>query len=366
MNNSKNKRRIKVIETSGSYYDMGFQYGAACPEEINKMLDITTNVFGGRKETIALAQKYVPLYLPPTEEYAPEIVSEMKGIADGANVGFNEIFLINCHYEMGEMLDASLKPAGCTSFAASGEATKNGELIIGQNVDVFQSLKDVMVLLKRNPTKGPEFLTVTPAGSVGLLGLNSRGIGLNINMLIGKDTMSPKSGVPFFIINRKVLSCESISEAIQTIALAKRASDANYLLANDTGDIIDIEAIVDDLDIHHPEREFITHANHFETERFKSTDLVPIIVPCSYIRSHRLATLMEKQWGSLSIEVMMELLQDHNNYPNSLCAHPDPKASAPEGLGGETVVSIISYLKGRKAYITLGPPCENEYIEYEL
>jgi len=366
MNNSKNKRRVKVVEVSGSYYDMGFQYGTACPEEINKMLGITSNTFGGRKEIIALAEKYVPLYLPPTEEYAPEIVSEMKGIADGANVDFDKIFLINCHYEMTELLEVSPKPAGCTSFAASGEATKNGEFIIGQNVDHIPSFEEVMVLLKRKPAEGPEFLTVTPAGSVGLLGLNSAGIALNVNMLINRDSLSPTSGVPFFIIARKVLSCEGIAEAIQTIASAKRASSANYLLTNDTGDIIDVEATVDDLGILHPEREFFTHANHFETARFKSTDIAPVYIPSSYIRSHRLATLMGKQWGSLSIEVMMKLLQDHNDHPNSICAHPDPKAAALGQIETETMVSIVSNPKERKTYITLGPPCENEYMEYKL
>jgi isopenicillin-N N-acyltransferase-like protein len=366
MNNSKGERRIKVVEANGSHYDMGFQYGTACPEEINKMIDITCNIFGGRKEAIALVEKYVPLYLPPTEEYTPEIVSEMKGIADGANVDFNKIFLINCHYEMREYLETPLKPAGCTSFAASGEATKNGEPIIGQNVDIFQSLEEVMVLLKRKPAEGPESLAVVPAGSVGLLGLNSAGIVLNVNMLINRDSMSPTSGVPFFVISRKVLSCENVSEAVQTIASARRASDANYLLANDTGDIIDIEAMVDDLEILHPEREFFTHANHFETERFKSTDLAPVYIPSSFIRSHRLATLMGKQWGSLSIEVIMKLLQDHSNHPNSICAHPDPKEVALAGFGEGTVASIISNPKERKTYITLGPPCENEYVEYKL
>jgi len=75
---------------------------------------------------------------------------------------------------------------------------------------------------------------------------------------------------------------------------------------------------------------------------------------------------MGKQCGSLSIEVMMRLLQDHSNHPNSICAHPNPKEVALQGFGEETVVSIISNPKERKIYITLGPPCENEYIEYKL
>jgi hypothetical protein len=55
MSDSKDKRKIKVVEVSGNSFEMGFQYGAACPES-RKMLDITYQVFGGRDKARDLAE----------------------------------------------------------------------------------------------------------------------------------------------------------------------------------------------------------------------------------------------------------------------------------------------------------------------
>ena len=93
MSGNKGKRKLKVIEISGNPYETGFQYGAACPE-IRTMLDIIRQVFGGRDAVRELAEEYIPMYLPAAEAYAPEIVDEMKGMAAGAQLDFQDIFFI--------------------------------------------------------------------------------------------------------------------------------------------------------------------------------------------------------------------------------------------------------------------------------
>ena len=81
MSGNKGKRELKVVEVSGNPYEIGFQYGTACPE-IRTMLDITCQVFGGWDTVRELAEKYIPVYLPAAEEYAPEIVDEMRGLLE--------------------------------------------------------------------------------------------------------------------------------------------------------------------------------------------------------------------------------------------------------------------------------------------
>ena len=129
---------------------------------------------------------------------------------------------------------------------------------------------------------------------------------------------------------------------------------------------MDVEVTINDLDVHYTERGILTHANHFKTERFRNTDLASVIVPDSYIRSHRLDRMMKENLNTLSVDMMKKLLQDHNNYPNSICRHPDPQAALPIGKMMRTVLSVINSPKERKAYIALGNPCQNEYLEYFL
>jgi isopenicillin-N N-acyltransferase-like protein len=360
MSGSKGKRKIKVVEVSGSSYEMGFQYGTACPE-IRKALDIAYQVFGGQDAVKRLAEKYIPVYLPAAQEYAPEIVDEMKGMAAAVKLDFQDIFFLNITYEL-----SVPSVMGCTSFAAAGDATSSGEVIAGQNFDYLNLWEGVIVLLKMKPTHGPSILAVAPPGGLGLIGFNSAGISLNLNLLRNRDSLTPQGGVPSHVILRKVLTSENIGEAIGAIASAGKRSAKNYLLASDQGDIVDIEVTSDDIDIHFAERGILTHANCFKADRFKSADLAPLISPDSYIRSQRLFQLMENHHGRLSVDVMKQLLQDHNNYPNSICRHPNPRNPLPIGRMMKTLVSLIGCPRERKAYLAVGNPCENEYLEYQL
>ncbi|HEY96635.1 MAG TPA: hypothetical protein G4O16_00435 [Dehalococcoidia bacterium] len=360
MSGDKGKRKIKVVEVSGTPYEMGFQYGKACPE-IRTIIDITCQVFGGRDTVRGLAERYIPMYLPAAEAYAPEIVDEMKGMAAGAHLDFQDIFFLNITYEI-----AVPSIMGCTSFALTCEATDNGETIAGQNFDYLSMWEDSMVLLKMRPEHGPDILAIAFAGSLGLIGFNSAGISLNLNLLRNKDSLAPDGGVPAHIILGKVLTSETVNQAISIITSAGRRSAKNFLLTNDKGDIVDLEVTSDDIDVHYAEEGIFVHANHFSSSRLKSDDLAPEYWPDSYIRRQRLFQLIKNHHGSMSVGLMKLLLQDHHNDPNSICRHPDPENPLPFGRMMKTLVSLISCPKEGKAHIALGNPCQNEFLEYYL
>jgi len=353
--------KLKIIEVGGSPYDMGFQYGAACPE-IREVLAETRQMFGGPDRARDLIQEYVPKYLPAVETYAPEILEEMKGMAAGADVMLEDIMFLNITYE----ISTPSVMGGCTAFAAAGGATADGTVLAGQNFDYIEPWSKYLVALKMNPSNSPAFLAVTAAGCLGLFGLNSAGISLNLNLLKDKNSLTPSGGVPTHVILRKILSCESIGEAIAAIGSAEGRAAKNYLVTDERGDIIDIETTTTDLDIQYPERGILTHANHFKADRFKSGDLASLFIPDAYVRSYRLYQLMEGQHGKLTVELMQQLLQDHNNHPAAICRHCNPKAPLEIGRLMKTLVSIVSCPMERKAWISVGNPCENDYFEYSL
>lgn len=360
MSDNKAKRIIKVLEVGGTPYDMGFQYGAACPE-ISAVLDSMYQLFGGRDETKSIAGSYIPKYLPPAETFAPEIVEEMKGMAAGAKLDFEDIFFLNITYEL------AVPPVmGCTSFVVGPGATGSGEIYAGQNFDYLMGWQNDIVLLKMRPDRGPGILAVAPAGCLGLFGFNSAGISLNLNLLRNQASLAPDGGVPSHVILRKVLSGETLGQAIGTIASAERRSAKNYLMSSSQGDIVDVEVTADEIDVRYAEDGMITHGNHFVADRFKADDLAPLQFPDSYIRTQRLLHLMKRHRGNISAELLKQLLQDHNNYPNAVCRHPDPSNPLPIGRMMKTLVSIISCPEQQKAWIALGNPCENDYLEYSL
>ena len=71
----------------------------------------------------------------------------------------------------------------------------------------------------------------------------------------------------------------------------------------------------------YPVDNIFTHSNNFVTERFKAGDMMANCIPDSFLRVKRLDNLMRKHKGNLSADLMKELLQDHNNYPDSICRH---------------------------------------------
>jgi len=356
-------RKLRVIEVGGTPYEIGFQYGSACPE-IREVIDRTYERLGLEYETaVSLVQKYIP----PLEKFAPELLDELKGIAEGAKVGFEEICFLNIGIDIMDYQGGLL--GGCSSFAAGSGATSNGETIIGQSIDWLPATEETMLLLKIKPKEGPQILALPLGmGCLAMYGLNSEGIGLGINLVLHEASLSNSGGVAMNALVRKVLTATNMSKAIGIAASTARISPAHpllaILLASSEGDIVDVEMIPDDVGVVHPEKEILVHANHFETERFRSGDLMSVFSPDSYIRSKRLHTLMNRHYGELSVGVMKKLMQDHNNYPDSICRHVD-KTSPPDHWF-KTIVTFITNLNEQRIYIAWGNPCENEFVEYGL
>ena len=361
MTERKKSVKLKIVEVSGSHYEMGFQYGKACPE-IPDMLVMTYGLFGGREKIQGFLDTTIPVYLSHTEQYASEIVEEMRGMADGSGLAFEDILFLNITYE----ISVESVMGGCTSFAAAGEVTANGKQLAGQNIDHIEHWTDYLILLKMKPADGPEVMAVTANGCLTLTGINSAGISVNMNLLRNNESMEPKGGVPTHVILRKILMSETLGEAIYAIASAEGRSPKNYLVTSVNEGIIDVETTMTDADIQYPENGILTHANHFKAERFKSSDLAPVLVPDSYIRSQKMFHLMDEHRGNISVDLMKQFFQDHSNYPNAICRHRNPKGLLPISRIMKTLISIISCPEEQKVYIAAGNPCETEYVEYRM
>lgn len=356
-----NIKPLDVFDFKGTFYEIGCQYGEACRERIKDTVELWVGMIKGyhpeadKKEMVSIAQTFLEPY-----KDEPDLLDQIKGIAEGSEVSFEEIVLIQVAVQLVEYFPKLRKLGGCTSFAATGEATKNGETIIGQNWDWVPGSEPI--LIRVHPTKGPRFLGYTLPGMFTILGINSEGIGNNANLIV--STKSCVGVAPYGGVHQKVLQQKNLADSIGAICTTKRASADNFMMASYEGDIIDVETTQDDISVLYPEKGLIVHTNNFLTERFKSADLAAQLFPDSYLRVNRLTTLMEEHYGELSVEVMKKLLTDHNDYPDSICRHID-KEDPPE-THLFTRASIISVPKEQKMYISNGNPCENEFVEYKL
>ena len=361
----KKRKEFEIIECSGKPYDIGFQRGSACKEHIiqsiNMFMEGLRGAYGvGKEQAISFGKKFLPL----AEEFDPDQIEEFKGAAEGAEVSFDEVFILTCMFELGEyfpvLFGLPYKGGLCTSFAATGDATKGGETIAGQNIDWTPGT--TVDLLRVKPSKGPSYMTLSMGGFELDWVLNSGGLFSAVNLLLTPPERQ-RILVPYSMVFRKAMRQKCIGDAVGVIC-STRSFGMNHLLASDEGEIIDIETTPDDFNFIYPERDMIAHSNHYLVPRFRSGDIMRTIAPDSYLRVYRLRRLMEKHYSEITVETMNELLTDHADSPSSICRHIDP--DKPPALHFETLVSIIAVPKGRAMYIAYGQPCKYEYVKYAL
>lgn len=354
----KEKKTFRVIECGGTPYEIGKQYGSACKENIIQSINMHVGAYNyvyktSKEQIVSNAMKY----FQKSNDFDPYLMEMLKGQADGAGVGFEEVFTLRCALELGEYYQQIM--AFCTSFAATGDATKNGETIIGQNIDWSPDFP--LDLLKIRHADGLEQLTLAFGGVLEWT-LNSKGLGICMNLILSPPE-DQRLNVPCGCVIPKAMRQGTIGDALGTFCGGARGM-LYYGLASEQGDIIGIESTPDDFNVLYPEDDILVHSNHYLTEKFKKGDWVHTLAPDSYLRVDRMRKLMKKNYGKLSAERMMALLGDENNYPNSICRHVD--RNKPATMHFETVASVIMIPKEKVMYITYGHPCKYEYAEYKL
>jgi isopenicillin-N N-acyltransferase-like protein len=131
---------LNVIECTGTPYEIGLQYGKAseamlrrslamCLKTLTDFSKATLNAELSTDEILSTAGNFLAM----AEDFDPELIEFVKGEAEGAGMSFREAFYLRCAYDM--LLCYGKMSSMCTSFAATGSATRNGKTIVGRNID---------------------------------------------------------------------------------------------------------------------------------------------------------------------------------------------------------------------------------------
>ena len=320
-----------------------------------------------REGVISNASKFVP----EIERYDPEILTEMRGIADGAGLTLEEIVALNSRYEFvwAKMeADASAVPKvspECMALGIQPTPGIDGAPIIGQNWDYKRGVRKNCILLEeiQEPEK-PNIVIHTEAGILGQKGMNSAGVGLLINALLSdRDRYEPS--VPFLVAVRAALDQRTIRGGIQKLKTAKRSVSGNLMLGQ-ASDIVDLELTPSSYEEINPRDAVISHANSFMGPAHNGTDIVDVfdkIFPDSRGRGERAGSLL--RGSKIKDQAAFEkILSDHTDYPHSICRHL--AVGENEDVGSETLVSIILDLSGRIMRVCDGHPCSAPYEEYRF
>lgn len=354
----KEAKKFNVVECAGTPYEIGQQYGEGCRESLLRSMEVNFGMLAagyqvGKETLIDTALKY----LPNVKSFDPELIEMVKGQAQGAGISFEEAFALRCTLEVGPYYH--MMSGLCTSFAAAGAATKDGRTILGQNIDWYPGFP--VDLLRVKHQSGLTQLTLSLGGFAEYT-LSSAGFGMCAN-----STLTPMEGfklnIPLACYLPKAMRQKNIGDALGVFCQAARGV-GYYHLASSEGDMVGIESVFDDFNVLQPERDMLVHSNHYLTERFMKGDLAYTGIPDSYLRVQRIRRLMERSYGEITPQTMMEILADHNNYPTSICRHHDRET--PRLFNAVTLASFVMVPEDGVMFLAAGNPCECEYVGYSI
>ncbi|MEA3403484.1 MAG: C45 family peptidase [Armatimonadota bacterium] len=359
--------RFEVVEMSGSRYQMGRQYGEQCRERIHDL--------SGRFDRMLLDPEYLEEgrqvameALPHVQREAPELIDEVEGIADGAGLGFEEVFRLSCSQEMNSWQGCMRNQAsatvsdGCTSMAAKTD----GASLVAWNMDWRIKWQPFMVLVHGRPNDGPDFLSFAMAGSVGRPGLAEH-IAIAANFLSYRATPEypaggaqwAGAGVPYSFLARMLLAQGSTEDALAMLRRTRRMACLNYTLGDTGGDICCVETMPEHMAVLRPDNSFITHANSYHAEEFNG-------IPMDQReerdpRAYRAWEVLSRREQPLERADIYRAQRSHfPRQSTGVCVH----------TGGEkpsiTLLSFVGDLRQRQMWAAYGSPCEHRFLRYDL
>lgn len=229
--------RPQVVEVAGDGYQRGRAHGESLRAPIS-------DAFGRWMEWLAQRSGMDPShyldvfleetpFLPTIEALAPDLLSEVRGIAEGADVPFRQALAWQCMDEYWWHLNfrtatPPVAPPGCSGFAVWAQGEASG--LVCQNDDLPDYFDGAQCVLRLTyPNSELEILTFTLAGMINQNGVNSFSTGVMVNTLYQLDHSA--DGLPATFVTRRILESRTLQEAIEFVTRVGHASGMNYLLA---------------------------------------------------------------------------------------------------------------------------------------
>jgi isopenicillin-N N-acyltransferase-like protein len=129
------------------------------------------------------------------------------------------------------------------------------------------------------------------------------------------------------------------------------------VLADGQGEIADVEIRPEGTAIYNDEHpDMRLHSNHYVAPEFAGFE--DNTVPDSPARLCRMRTLVRNSWGKITVEVLKEILADHEGDPAGLCRHG--------ATNWHTVFGYIAEPARRVLHLRRGHGCIGTWATYQV
>jgi isopenicillin-N N-acyltransferase like protein len=204
----------------------------------------------------------------------PRLLAEIDGIAAGAAVDPDTLVAVNARTELlsagsfsGHRTVDARSPAECSNVAVLPEATREGELLLGQTWDFHLDVFPARVLWTFPLPEGRSATTFTEAGILAKAGMNSDRVGVTIAFLATRSDR-PFGGMPVHLLARLLLEeSRNASDAVRLLYGSRTACSVAFTVGYTDG--TDGFAVAAELSpggmqlVYPDEHGVLVHTNHF-------------------------------------------------------------------------------------------------------
>jgi isopenicillin-N N-acyltransferase like protein len=220
-----------IVDVSGSGRDRGRAHGESLRDRIADALERWDAEVGERMGIPATRHVDGLLgatrFLPAIESATPDLLEEVRGIAEGAGVSFERILAYNLMDEEWWYSQARGHRHACSLVAVAG--CDGRPAILAQNMDLPEVMDGGQTILRSAAQDGSRTVVLTAAGMIGLTGCNSDGLGVCVNTL-SMLHHSPE-GLPVAFVLRGLLERRSLAGAEAFLRAITHASGQHYAVA---------------------------------------------------------------------------------------------------------------------------------------
>lgn len=372
---------ILDLRAAMSARERGFAYGQKARAAIVQSLETYAEVFALCGMDWPRVCRRARRYAPAIAGLSPHLLSEIEGIAKGVGVELDAILALNARSEIlpRSFLSSATDPESvqalainhamgwstwadlheCTAVGVSGQVSADGHTRLAQNWDWLGRQRSAMVFLHTVDSNGRELLTLTEAGMLAKIGLNSAGLCVGLN-IVRSEADGERPGTPVHVLLRHLLSFDSVAavrrelDRIQGIGgnYGGFGGSSNVPCADASGTVTNLELSPHGWAEVPAEFGHTTHTNHFLAPTLVKHQ-APMAEPLSSEDRLRTAQhhLASKPVGVSELEA---LLRDESAGTLSICRRPDP--ALPLNLRMESVCGVILDATAKEMHVAAHIP----------
>ncbi len=279
---------IPFVRAEGDSFRIGHQHGLARAGSLRAFIDDSI----GRLNLVMQTPVSLDELAPALSDYAaaiaaatPDLAEEIRGLAHGAGISWQHALLLQLRREI---MGYRKVPAigGCTTYARAGgcatyaRAGSEGTSVLAQTVDLNGNLDDQIAVLEIAPARSHRrTLVLSFAGLLGYLGLNSDGLAVGLNLVLGGEW---RPGLPPYLAIRHLLdTAASVDQAVWILGGLRLASSRSVTLCDQRKSAY-VELLDDDMRV--VEASQTAHTNHFLHPDFARSDELNVFARNSSLR----------------------------------------------------------------------------------